>query len=134
MLIGSPAYMSPEQANGETDKIGPWSDLYSPSLLLFELLTNQLPFLGSGLTVLSQIATKEPPLPSSLRPGLDPRLDLICRKMMAKRPQDRFASMTAVEQELTNWLKSGPIASPPDPDVTDPDVTRQEPQARKLLA
>ena len=106
MLIGSPAYMSPEQANGETDRIGPWSDLYSLGVMLFELLTSQLPFQGSVLTILSQIATKEPPLPSSLRPGLDPRLDLICRRMMAKRPQDRFASMTEVEQELTRWLKS----------------------------
>ncbi|HLQ46776.1 MAG TPA: serine/threonine-protein kinase, partial [Planctomycetaceae bacterium] len=54
MLIGSPAFMSPEQANGETDKIGPCSDLYSLGVLLFELLTNQLPFQGSVLTILSQ--------------------------------------------------------------------------------
>ena len=108
MLIGSPAYMSPEQANGEIDKIGPWSDLYSLGVLLFELLTNQLPFQGPVLTILSQIATKEPPLPSSLRPDLDPRLDLICRRMMAKRPQDRFASMIEVEKKLTAWLDVTP--------------------------
>ena len=96
--------MPPEQANGEIDKIGPWSDLYSLGVLLFELLTNQLPFQGSVLSILSQIATKEPPLPSSLRPGLDPRLDLICRRMMAKHPQDRFASMIEVEEVLTSWL------------------------------
>ncbi|MBC7817072.1 MAG: serine/threonine protein kinase, partial [Planctomycetaceae bacterium] len=123
MLIGSPAYMSPEQANGETDKIGPWSDLYSLGVLLFELLTNQLPFQGSVLTILSQIATKEPPLPSSLRPGLDPRLDLICRRMMAKRPRDRFASMSAVEQELTNWLRGSRTRESSDRSLTTSATT-----------
>lgn len=111
-LIGSPAYMSPEQANGETDKIGPHSDIYSLGVLLFELLTSQLPFQGSVLTILSQIATKEAPLPSSMRPGLDQGLDQICRRMMAKHSQDRFSSMAAVEDALMDWLKSSASEKP----------------------
>ncbi|HEY3966093.1 MAG TPA: protein kinase [Planctomycetaceae bacterium] len=114
MLIGSPAYMSPEQADGDVAKIGPRSDIYGLGVLLFELLTSQLPFQGSVLTILSQIAGKEPPAPSSLRPGLDPRLDFICQRMMAKQPEDRFASMVEVGQELQNWLKAAPlIIAPP---------------------
>jgi len=114
MLIGSPAYMSPEQANGDTAKIGPRSDIYSLGVLLFELLTSRLPFQGSVLTILSQITGKEPPAPSSLRPGLDPRLDFICQRLMAKQPEDRYASMTEVGQELQNWLKAAPLIVPPE--------------------
>ena len=117
MIIGSPAYMSPEQANGETDKICPASDIYSLGVLFFELLTSQLPFQGSVLTILSQIATKEPPLPSSLRPGLDPRLDVICCRMLAKKIADRYGAMTDVARELETWLTSSPIARGPDPQV-----------------
>ncbi|MBI5759611.1 MAG: serine/threonine protein kinase, partial [Planctomycetales bacterium] len=119
MLIGSPAYMSPEQANGEIDKIGPWSDLYSLGVLLFELLTNQLPFQGSVLTILSQIATKEPPLPSSFRPGLDPRLDVICCRMLAKKIADRHGSMADVASELQTWMTS---SSGPDPRVRTANI------------
>ena len=167
MLIGSPAYMSPEQADGETNRIGPWSDIYSLGVVLFEMLTGQLPFQGSMVVILSQVMLKEPPLPSSLRPGLDPRLDVICRKMMAKRPQDRFASMIEVEKELAAWLNTAPKPTRSASEATPPpvnseaslarrvgvpgppaensavskktaappdDVTRQEQQARKLLA
>jgi serine/threonine protein kinase len=156
MLIGSPAYMSPEQANGDTDKIGPRSDIYSLGVVLFELLTSRLPFQGSVLTILSQIMSKEPPPPSSLRPGLDPRLDFICQRLMAKSPDDRFASMTEVGQELQNWLKAAPLIVHPatggapataglkattEPAATakkvDPansaDIVQQERRVRKLL-
>ena len=120
------------RANGETDRIGPWSDIYSLGVMLFELLTSQVPFQGSVLTILSQIATKEPPLPSSLRPGLDPRLDLICRRMMAKRPQDRFASMTEVEQELTSWLKSEPTLTRSASEALLPSVDSMASLARRV--
>ncbi len=156
MLIGSPAYMSPEQANGESDKIGPRSDIYSLGVLLFELLTSRLPFQGSVLTILSQITTKEPPAPSSLRPGLDPRLDFLCQRMMAKQPDDRFASMTDVAREMQNWLKAAPLIVNPAVGIkefadvpnqaaagagpakttdtlTPADLSQQERRARKLL-
>ena len=110
MLIGSPAYMSPEQARGDVDAVGRSSDIYSLGVLFFEMLTGQLPFRGSMMTVLCQIIADEPPAPSSLRADLDARLDAILPGAFwhMRLPQDRFASMTEVSNELTNWLKSVP--------------------------
>ncbi len=104
-ILGSPAYMSPEQADGQIKKIGPLSDLYSLGVILYELLTGQLPFRGSIAAVLAQILTRNPRPPSALRPDVDPQLESICLKMMAKRPSARFASMRQVVEALDGYLK-----------------------------
>ncbi len=103
-LLGSPAYMSPEQADCQIKKIGPLSDLYSLGVILYELLTGQLPFRGSVTAVLVQILTRNPQPPSELRPEVDPQLESICLKMMAKQPSDRFASMQQVVEALDGYL------------------------------
>ncbi|HEV7999610.1 MAG TPA: serine/threonine-protein kinase, partial [Planctomycetaceae bacterium] len=105
-IIGTPAYMSPEQVEGEPDKIASPTDQFSLGVILYELLTAQLPFRGSVIAVMGQILTKEPPPPSQLRPDLDPRIQAVCLKMMAKMPSGRFASLKAVADELAAILKS----------------------------
>lgn len=107
MIVGSPAYMSPEQAKAEHDQIGPRTDIYGLGVLFFELLTGALPFRGPMVVVLGQIATQPPPKPSSLRADVDPRLESLCLKMLDKQPQNRPSSMTEVAQALTDWLKGG---------------------------
>ena len=106
MLIGTPAYMSPEQIEGEPDKVGPASDQYSLGVILYELLTGQLPFRGSLTAVMAQIITKEAPPPSQVRPDLDLRIEAACLKMMAKDPAHRFASLAAVAEELAAILRN----------------------------
>ena len=97
--------MSPEQARAQHDVIGPETDIYGLGVLFFEMLTGSLPFRGPTVVVLSQIATQLPPRPTSLRADVDPELETLCLKMLAKKGQDRPKSMTQVVQILTNWLQ-----------------------------
>ncbi len=105
-LLGTPAYMSPEQIEGDQEKIGPATDIYSLGVILYEVLTGKLPFSGSIGPLLRKIATEEPPDAAAARPGLDSRLASICRRMMAKKREERPASMRAVADELGEFLKS----------------------------
>jgi len=115
-IIGSPAYMSPEQLEGRLDEIGPACDVYGLGVILYELLTGETPFQGSLASVIGQIATKEPRKPSVLRPDVSPHLEAIWLKMMAKQIGDRYASMKDVADALTAYLASSPDASDPEGD------------------
>ncbi|HUE15757.1 MAG TPA: bifunctional serine/threonine-protein kinase/formylglycine-generating enzyme family protein [Planctomycetaceae bacterium] len=110
-LLGTPGFMSPEQVEGDPAKIGPPTDQYSLGVILYELLTAQLPFRGSVMAVMGQILVKEPPRPSQLRPEMDQRVETVCLKMMAKTPSERFASLKAVADELATILQS-PASQP----------------------
>lgn len=107
MVVGTPSYMSPEQVEGDTDAIGPAADIYSLGVLLYELLTARLPFEGSVASVLGQIMSRAPLPPSQHRPNVDPRLEAICLKMIAKSVSDRFGSMDEVATVLDTVLQSG---------------------------
>jgi serine/threonine protein kinase len=105
-ILGSPAYMSPEQVSGDINRVGPSSDIYSLGVIVYELCTGRVPFDGPITAVLGQILTQEPEKPSTFRPDLDPRLEAICVTMMAKQPEDRYHSMVEVAQVLTGFIKS----------------------------
>lgn len=106
VIVGSPAYMSPEQVEGQPDKLTGAADQYSLGVVLYELLTGQLPFRGSISAVIGQIISKPPPSPRDIRPDLDPRVSSLCQRMLAKSPQDRFPSLKAVAEEIARILKS----------------------------
>ncbi|MAG93633.1 MAG: hypothetical protein CMJ48_07775 [Planctomycetaceae bacterium] len=106
-ILGSPAYMSPEQVEGVPENITPATDQHSLGVILFELLTSQLPFRGSVTAVIAHILTQEPPTPREFRPDVDPRIEAVCLKMMAKSAAERFPSLKAAADALTAILKQG---------------------------
>jgi len=110
VILGSPAYMSPEQVEGDPTKVGPAADQYGLGVILYELLTGQVPFTGSLASVLGQILSKAPPPPTRLRPGLDPRIDALCTKMMAKNPADRYVSVSEVADQIAAIVRTSATA------------------------
>lgn len=102
---GTLAYMSPEQAAGAVDRMGPASDVYSLGATLYCLLTGRPPLPPSDpATMLDQALRGEFPRPSAVLPEVDPDLEQICLKAMARDPANRYASPRALAEALDDWL------------------------------
>ncbi|MFI4851734.1 MAG: protein kinase [Gimesia chilikensis] len=99
-LVGSPAYMSPEQMEGHTETPGPASDIYSLGVILFEALTGRLPFTGTLGQITASVMRDEPPRPSTLQADIDADLEDLCLQMLEKSPAVRPASMQQVAERL----------------------------------
>jgi serine/threonine protein kinase len=111
-VLGTPAYMAPEQVHGNLDAIGPCTDIYCLGVIFYQLLTGRPPFQGNAQWVCVQIANDAPTPPAELRFGLDPSLEAICLKAMAKEPSHRYRTMEEMAGALESALKQGaPSAS-----------------------
>jgi serine/threonine protein kinase len=106
-ILGTPTYMSPEQAMGETASIGPATDIYSLGIIFYEMLAGRVPFEGNVTAVLTQIATADAKPLSEYGLDIGPAIVAIVSRMMARKVEDRFASMDEVVSELTAYLKEG---------------------------
>jgi serine/threonine protein kinase len=114
--IGTPAYMSPEQAAGRLDLLGPASDVYALGATLFSVLTGRLAF-SSGDTgeVLRKVQAGDFARPRQLRANLPKPLEVICLKAMALRPADRYASPQALADDLERFLADEPVHAHSEP-------------------
>ncbi len=114
--IGTPAYMSPEQATGRLDLIGPASDIYSLGATLYALLTGQAPFRGNDQGELLRCVSRgEWVPPGRVKKGVPAALDAVCRKAMALRPQDRYATAQALAADVEHWLADEPVTAYREP-------------------
>ncbi len=107
-VVGTAQYLSPEQARGET--VDSRSDVYSTGCLLYELLTGRPPFVGdSPVAVAYQHVREQPSPPSDHDQDLDPEIDAIVLKSLAKRVEDRYQSAAAMRQDIERYLAGHPI-------------------------
>jgi PAS domain S-box-containing protein len=104
-ILGTPAYMAPEQAAGESDAIGPATDVYGLSAILYEILCGQPPFTGtSTIEVLKQVKSSIPVRPSEVVPGIPAALEQICLTGLAKLPSERHASAEQLSKAVRSWV------------------------------
>jgi WD40 repeat protein len=109
LLAGTPAYMSPEQASGATEEVGPASDQYALGVVLYELLARRRPFEGPAATVLEQVRKSPPPPPRQYNGKVPKDLQAICLRALAKRPNRRYPDVAEMAADLHRWLNDEPV-------------------------
>ncbi|HVS71638.1 MAG TPA: serine/threonine-protein kinase [Phycisphaerae bacterium] len=112
-VIGTPAYMAPEQASGRTDLHGPVTDIYALGGILYKILTGSSPTPAKGATrggAADRLTFVESPPPSKLNPAVDPGLEAICRRAMATDPAGRYPRALEMAQEIQRWLDEHPLS------------------------
>lgn len=109
--IGTPAYMSPEQAAGELERMGTLTDIYGLGATLYHILTGDAPVSGSDpVTVIGKAMRGEFRAPRELAPRVPKALEAVCLKAMARDPDDRYPSAAAIANDVEHWLADEPVS------------------------
>jgi serine/threonine-protein kinase len=114
--VGTPNFMSPEQAAGQLDRLGPASDVYSIGTTLYCILTGRPPFHEPALGLLLQkVRAGQFPRPRAVNRQVPPALEAICLKAMALMPEDRYHTARLLADDLEHWLADEPVSVYPEP-------------------
>jgi serine/threonine protein kinase/Flp pilus assembly protein TadD len=114
-VSGTPAYMSPEQARGDHESLGPATDIYSLGATLYCILTGRAPFEDDGpLAVLGKVKQGAFPSPRKVDPAVPHGLEAICLKAMALRPEDRYVSVRDLADDIESWMADAPVSALPE--------------------
>ncbi|MGE0712393.1 MAG: protein kinase [Planctomycetota bacterium] len=109
-IIGTPVYMSPEQIQGQQRLVGPSTDVWALGVVLYLMLTNELPFRGRTVDQVSQaVVQQEPPAPRELVPGVPDDLERVCLTALAKDPRRRYQSAGELARDLEAYLRGGEV-------------------------
>ncbi len=113
-MVGTPSYMSPEQALGQSKYVSPASDVYSIGAILYEAITGRAPFCAATpVETMRQVVDVEPASPRVLNPAVSRDLETICLKCLAKKPEARYQSAGELRDELDRYLAGQPILRVP---------------------
>jgi len=111
-LIGTPAYMAPEQARGEVGRIDERTDVYALGAILFHLLCGVPPYEGpSAAAILERVRSGKAPSPRQRNASVPKALDAVCRKAMSAAPEDRYASAAGMAGDVERFLDGGPVSA-----------------------
>ncbi len=115
-VMGTPAYMAPEQAAGQVERINQRTDVYGLGAILYEVLTGRPPFSGANShEVLQKVQAENPVRPRRMWGGLPPALEAICLRALAKKPEDRYPRAQELAQEVQRWLADEPVRAHREP-------------------
>jgi serine/threonine-protein kinase len=109
-VLGTPGYLSPEQAAGKTKEVGPPADVYALGVMLYELITGRRPFDDeSELSILQRVINEDPAAPSRLKSSVPRDVETICLKCLEKDPRRRYAAAGELADDLRRYLNGEPI-------------------------
>jgi serine/threonine-protein kinase len=114
--LGTPAYMSPEQASGDLDRLGPRSDVYALGATLYCLLTGKPPFDGEDVgEILRRVQAGDVRAPREVDPSLDAALEAVCTKAMATKLEGRYSGCQALAEDIERWMADEPVSAYREP-------------------